>query len=333
MKRILSGIKPTGELTLGNYIGAIKRFVELQQSMPNDEFYLFIADLHAITTPQDPSELRRRTKDIAAMYLAAGLDPERTVLFIQSEIKEHVELGYLLQCYTYMGELERMTQYKDKQKKGETNLTSSLFTYPALMAADIILYDADYVPVGDDQKQHVELTRDIAQRFNNRYRPFFNVPEPIIPKVGARIMDLQDPTKKMSKSDSSDKGYISLFDSPDIIKKKIKSAVTDSVGIIQYDPEGQPGLANLLSIHSVLSHQSIDSIVDTYKDQGYGAFKNAVAERVASELKELQDRYQNVIQSGQLDAILDRGKLIAGQVAYKKLEKCKQIIGLGRKRS
>ena len=173
MKRVLSGIKPTGELTLGNYIGAIKRFVEMQQSMPDDEFFLFIADLHAITVPQETQDLRRRTRDIAAMYLAAGLNPEKTVLFIQSEVKEHAELGYLLQCYTQMGELERMTQYKDKVKKGETGLTSALFTYPALMAADILIYDADYVPVGDDQKQHVELTRDIALRFNNRYNRDF----------------------------------------------------------------------------------------------------------------------------------------------------------------
>ena len=332
MKRILSGIKPTGELTLGNYIGAIKRFVELQQSMPEDEFYLFIADLHAITVPQDTQELRRRTRDIAAMYIAAGLDPERTVLFIQSEVKEHAELGYLLQCYTHMGELERMTQYKDKIKKGESNLTSALFTYPALMAADILIYDADYVPVGDDQKQHVELTRDIATRFNNRYREFFRVPEPIIPKVGARIMDLQDPTKKMSKSDDNSKGYIALLDDLQVIKKKIKSAVTDSLGIVKYDPDNQPGIANLLSIYSVLSEKSIDDIVLNYSNKGYADFKNDLAELVADKIGELQKKYNEVIQSGTLDSILDKGKETASRVAYKKVEKCKQIIGLGRKR-
>lgn len=332
MKRILSGIKPTGELTLGNYIGAIKRFVELQQSMPEDEFYLFIADLHAITVPQDTAELRRRTRDIAAMYIAAGLDPERTVLFIQSEVKEHAELGYLLQCYTHMGELERMTQYKDKIKKGESNLTSALFTYPALMAADILIYDADYVPVGDDQKQHVELTRDIATRFNNRYRDFFRVPEPIIPKVGARIMDLQDPSKKMSKSDDNSKGYIALLDDLQVIKKKIKSAVTDSLGIVQYDPDNQPGIANLLSIYSVLSEKSIDDIVLDYASKGYADFKNDLAELVAEKIGELQKKYNEVIQSGTLDSILDKGKETASKVAYRKVEKCKQIIGLGRKR-
>jgi len=332
MKRILSGIKPTGELTLGNYIGAIKRFVELQKSMPDDEFYLFIADLHAITVPQDTVELRRRTRNIAAMYLAAGLDPERTVLFIQSEVKEHVELGYLLQCYTHMGELERMTQYKDKVKKGESNLTSALFTYPALMAADILIYDADYVPVGDDQKQHVELTRDIATRFNNRYRDFFKVPEPIIPKVGARIMDLQDPSKKMSKSDDNSKGYIALLDDLSVIKKKIKSAVTDSIGIVKYDPDNQPGLANLLSIYSVLSEKAIDDIVLDYQNKGYADFKEDLSELVVSKIGELQARYNEIIKSGTLDSILDKGKESASKVAYKKVEKCKQIIGLGRKR-
>jgi len=332
MKRILSGIKPTGVLTLGNYIGAIKRFVELQQSMPEDEFFLFIADLHAITVPQDSSELRKRTRDIAAMYLAAGLDPKRTVLFIQSEVKEHAELGYLLQCYTHIGELERMTQYKDKVKKGESNLTSALFTYPALMAADILLYDADYVPVGEDQKQHVELTRDIATRFNNRHREFFRVPDPIIPTIGARIMDLQDPLKKMSKSETSDKGYITLFDEPNIVKKKIKSAITDSLGIVKYDADNQPGVANLLSIYSVLSHREIEDIVNQYSNSGYAEFKEDLANIVANELGELQLRYHEIIASGTLDSILDSGREIASKVAYRKLEKCKQIIGLGRKR-
>ena len=333
MKRVLSGIKPTGELTLGNYIGAIKRFVEMQKSMPDDEFYLFIADLHAITVPQETQELRRRTRDIAAMYLAAGLNPEKTVLFIQSEVKEHAELGYLLQCYTQMGELERMTQYKDKIKKGESGLTSALFTYPALMAADILIYDADYVPVGDDQKQHVELTRDIAMRFNNRYgREFFKVPEPIIPKIGARIMDLQDPSKKMSKSDDNSKGYIALLDDLSVIKKKIKSAVTDSIGIVQYDVDNQPGIANLLSIYSVLSDTPIDKIVMNYQNKGYSDFKNDLAELVAEKINELQVKYREVIDSGELDSILDRGRDIASKVAYCKVEKSKQIIGLGRKK-
>lgn len=331
MSRILSGIKPTGTLTLGNYIGAIKRFVELQQARPEDEFYLFIADLHAITVPQEPSEMRKRTKEIAGMYLAAGIDPLRTVLYIQSEVKEHAELGYLLQCYTYLGELERMTQFKDKAKKGETGLTSALFTYPALMAADILLYDADYVPVGEDQKQHLELTRDIAVRFNNRYGEFFKVPEPIIPKTGARIMDLQEPTKKMSKSDETDKGYISLFDDIATIKKKIKSAVTDNVGIVRFDPENQPGVANLMSIRSVLTGEPFEAIEAKYAGTGYASFKNDLAELVASEIEGLQQRYETIVASGTLDDILDRGRNAASAAAFRKVEKCKQKIGLGRK--
>ncbi|MBU0997168.1 MAG: tryptophan--tRNA ligase [Firmicutes bacterium] len=332
MKRIVSGIKPTGTLTIGNYIGAIKQFVALQKAMPEDEFFLFIADLHALTTPQEPAELRQRIKEIAGMYLACGLDPERTVLYIQSEIKEHAELGYLLQCFTYMGELERMTQFKDKSKKQDVLLTSSLFTYPALMAADIILYDADYVPVGEDQKQHLELTRDIASRFNNRYGDFFTVPEPIIPKVGARIMDLQDPSKKMSKSDETDKGYISLFDEPSVAAKKIKSAVTDSIGIIQFDPQNQPGIANLLTIYSSLENESIDSIVSKYSNLGYQEFKSDLSIIVSNTIQSIQEKYQSIVNSNQLDEILDKGRDQAQIIAYKKLEKCKRKIGLGRKR-
>ncbi len=332
MKRILSGIKPSGTLTLGNYIGLIKPTVAMQRSMPEDEFYLFVADLHAITLPQETALLRKRTRDVAAMYLAAGLDPERTVLFIQSEVKEHAELGYLLQCFTYMGELERMTQYKDKAKKGETNLTSALFTYPALMAADIILYDADFVPVGDDQKQHLELTRDIAARFNNRYGDFFTVPEPLIPKVGARIMDLQDPTKKMSKSEDGEKGCITLYDDRTTIIRKIKSAVTDSLGIMNFDSVNQPGLANLITIYATLGELSLEAVVTKYAGQGYAGFKDDLATLVADEIGALQVRYAEIIASGRLDSILDRGRETAGKYAYRKLEKCKQKIGLGRKR-
>ncbi|MGE0003823.1 MAG: tryptophan--tRNA ligase [Candidatus Izemoplasmatales bacterium] len=332
MKRIVSGIKPTGTLTLGNYIGAIKQFVELQQSRPDDEFFLFIADLHALTAPQNPQELRQRIREIAGMYLACGLVPERTVMYIQSEIKEQAELGYLLQCYTYMGELERMTQYKDKSKKDNVLLTTSLFTYPVLMAADIILYDADYVPVGEDQKQHLELTRDVAARFNNRYGDFFTIPDPIIPKVGARIMDLQDPTKKMSKSDEADKGYISLFDDPNAAAKKIKSAVTDMVGIVQYDEENQPGIANLLTIYAVLTEKEIPDIVETYRGKGYADFKADLAEIVASTLRDIQAKYETIVSQNILDEILDQGREVASRIAYRKVEKAKQKIGLGRKR-
>jgi len=330
MKRIVSGIKPSGTLTLGNYIGAIKRFVELQQSLPDCEFYLFVADLHAITVPQEPADMRRRIRDVAAMYLAAGIDPERTVLFIQSEVKEHAELGYLLQCNTYIGELERMTQFKDKSKKQEAGITSALLTYPVLMAADILLYDADAVPGGEDQKQHLEICRDIAIRFNNRYGDFFTVPEPLIPKVGARIMDLQDPTRKMSKSAESDKGLITLYDDPASIRRKIKSAVTDSLGLMKYDEENQPGLANLITIYSVLAGISPETVVTRYQGQGYAQFKEDLGNLTADAVGTLQKKYQDIIASGQLDEILDRGREAAHLYAARKMEKCKRKIGLGR---
>jgi len=331
MKRILSGIKPTGTLTLGNYLGAIKQFVKLQRKMTDSEFYLFVADMHAITTRQVPSELRKRTLDIAAMYLACGLERDKTILFIQSEINEHVELGYILESNVYMGELERMTQFKDKTQKQETSITASLFTYPALMAADIILYDADYVPVGDDQKQHLELARTIAARFNNYYGDFFTVPEPLIPEVGARIMDLQNPEKKMSKSDDNDKGYITMFDDADTIRRKIRSAVTDSEAIIRFDPENQKGLANLLTIFASATDRSIEEIVEQYKDASYKVFKDDLAEVIVELLIPIQEKYNEIVKSHELQELLDRGRDIAKDYAYKKMRKCKKKIGLGRK--
>lgn len=331
MKRIVSGIKPTGSLTLGNYLGAIKQFVKLQKERKNDEFFLFIADLHAITTRQVPHELRKRTLDVAAMYLACGLDKERTTLFIQSEIHEHAELGYILQSNVYMGELERMTQYKDKNDKNDTSITSSLFTYPALMAADILLYDADYVPVGDDQKQHLELTRDIATRFNNYYSNFFKVPEPLIPEVGARIMDLQNPDKKMSKSENNPKGYITLFDDEKTITKKIKSAKTDSLGVINYDPVNQKGLANLINIFASVTDLSINEIVNKYKNVGYKEFKEDLAKKLVDVLIPIQEKYHEIIKSNELHDILNKGREIANRYANKKMKKCKLKVGLGRK--
>ena len=277
MKRMLSGIKPTGGLTLGNYIGAISQFIKYQDEY---EMYVFIANLHSITVAQDPKELRQNTKDLIALYLAAGLDPQKVTLFLQSDICAHAELGWILTCHSYMGELQRMTQYKDKTAKGETNITAGLFTYPSLMAADILLYDADYVPVGIDQKQHVELTRNIAERFNNKYGETFIIPEPVIPKVGAKIMSLQDPTKKMSKSDETTKGAIYLLDEPAVARKKIMSAVTDSIGIIRYDEVNQPGIANLLTIHSVLSKESIEDIVERFSNHGYGDLKKEIGQLV-----------------------------------------------------
>jgi len=331
MKRIVSGIKPTGTLTLGNYLGAIKQFVKLQKERKEDEFFLFVADMHAITTRQVPHELRNRTLDIAAMYIACGLEKDRTVLFIQSEIKEHTELGYILESNTYIGELERMTQYKDKVQKQDTSITASLFTYPALMAADILLYDADYVPVGDDQKQHLELTRDIASRFNNYYGDFFKVPEPIIPDVGARIMDLQDPYKKMSKSDEFDKGYISMFDDESTIMRKIRQAVTDSLGVIKYDPINQPGLANLLTIYASATDMKIDDLVLKYQNSSYKEFKEDLAHVLVDLLMPIQKRHSELLKSEELQDILDNGLQIAGDYAFKKMRKCKKKIGLGRK--
>lgn len=331
MKRIVSGIKPTGTLTLGNYLGAIKQFVKLQKKMTDCEFYLFVADLHAITIRQIPSELRKRILDISAMYLACGLDRERTILYIQSEVKENVELGYILQSNVYMGELERMTQYKDKVAKQETSVASSLFTYPALMAADIILYDADFVPVGDDQKQHLELTRTIAARFNHYYGDFFTVPEPLIPEVGARIMDLQDPEKKMSKSDSNDKGYITMFDDAATIIRKIKSAKTDSIGIVKYDPENQKGLANLLTIYASSTDRSINDIVLQYKDSNYKQFKEDLGNILVDLLTPIQEKYKKIVKSQELQDILNSGRETASNYAFKKMRKCKRKIGLGRK--
>lgn len=331
MKRIVSGIKPTGTLTLGNYIGAIKRFVKLQETMEDTEFFLFIADLHALTTRQVPHELRKRTKDIAAMYLAAGLDEEKTVLFIQSEVQEHAEMGYMLQSNTYMGELDRMTQFKDKKLKQDQNIIASLFTYPALMAADILLYDADYVPVGDDQKQHLELTRDIAERFNHYYHDFFKVPDPIIPDVGARIMDLKNPANKMSKSEGSNKGCITLFDTEAQMRKKIRSAVTDSRGIIAYDPVNQPGIANLLNIFAGLKEISIDAVLERYQDKSYKEIKDDLADAVANELMPLQKRYLDIVKSDHLNEILDNGRDTAKKIAFRKMRKAKRKVGLGRK--
>lgn len=324
MKRMLSGIKPTGKLTLGNYIGAIREFIKYQDEY---EMFIFIANLHAITVPSDPKELKKNTKDLIALYMACGLDPQKVTLFLQSEIHEHAELGWMLTCHSYMGELQRMTQYKDKVAKGEQNLTAGLFTYPCLMAADILLYDADYVPVGIDQKQHVELTRDIANRFNNRYGDTFVVPEPLVTKVGAKIYSLSDPTKKMSKSEHDEKSTIYLLDDPKLARKKIMSAVTDSIGIIQYDPEKQPGLANLITIQSALSGESIESIVQRYQGKGYGELKKEIGATVESFLTELQARYKDIIASGICEEVLAKGKEQAQAVAFKKVRKVKKKLG------
>lgn len=259
--------------------------------------------------------------------MAAGLDPEKCTLFLQSDVDAHVKLGWVFTCLTYMGELQRMTQYKDKTAKGETGITDGLFTYPCLMAADILLYDADYVPVGQDQKQHVELTRHLAERFNNRYSETFVVPQPLETKVGKKIFSLQDPTKKMSKSETDTKGTIDLLDDPAVARKKIMSAVTDSVGIIQYDPESQPGLANLLTIQSVLANEPIEDIVKRYEGKGYGELKKEIGQTVFDFLTDLQAKYKKIIESNVIDQILEEGAKKASYVANKKIRKVYKKIG------
>lgn len=325
MKKCLSGIKPTGRLTLGNYIGAIRQFVQLQDEY---EMYIFIANLHAITELQNSKDLKQNTKDLIALYLACGLDPEKVTLFLQSDVHEHAELGWVMTCNSYMGELSRMTQYKDKQQKQEKNITAGLFTYPALMAADILLYDADVVPVGVDQKQHVELCRNLAQRFNNAYGETFVVPEPVVPKVGAKIMSLQDPTKKMSKSDDNPKSCIDLLDEPAVARKKIMSAVTDSVGVIQFDPENQPGIANLLTIESSLTGKSIEELVAEFDGKGYGDLKKAVGETVFNFLTDLQAKYKEIVASDLIQKTVTDGAQKASYVARKKVTKVKRKLGL-----
>jgi tryptophanyl-tRNA synthetase len=328
MKTIFSGIQPTGTVTLGNYIGAMRQFVKMQ-----DEYhcYFCIVDEHAITVPQDRLELRKNIKSLAALYLAVGIDPEKATIFIQSEVPAHTEAGWIMQCNSYIGELERMTQYKDKSRK-QASIPAGLLTYPPLMAADILLYNTDIVPVGDDQKQHVELTRDIAERFNKKYGEIFTIPDIQLPAHGARIMALQEPTKKMSKSDTNQKSTIRLLDDLKQIEKKIKSAVTDSEGIVKYDRENKPGISNLLDIHSALSGEPVASIEERFAGKGYGDFKAEVAQVVVETIRPIQERYNELLNSAELDDILDKGALEASKAANKTLRKMKNAVGLGRKR-
>lgn len=324
MKRVLSAVKPTGRMTLGNYIGAIRQFVQLQDEY---EMFIFIANEHAITIPIEAKELRQNTKDLIALYLAAGLDPAKATIFLQTDVPAHAQLGWVMTCMSYMGELQRMTQYKSKTANGETGITAGLFTYPCLMAADILLYDAEYVPVGIDQKQHVELTRNLAERFNHRYSDTFVLPEPLMTEVGQKIYSLQDPTKKMSKSEGNGKGTIELLDDPAAARKKIMSAVTDSLGIIQYDPENQPGLANLLTIQSCLTNEPIDSIVNRYQGKGYGELKKEIGQSVYDFLTDLQTKYKEIMASGQIDDILAQGAEKANYIANKKIRKVYKKVG------
>ena len=326
MKRILTGLKPSGELTLGSLIGGIRGTVKYQDEY---ESFIFVPDMHAITVKQDPKELRERIRKNVALYIAAGVDPKKNTIYLQSENLYHANLSWILECTTYMGEASRMTQYKDKTGKGE-NVTVGLFTYPILMASDIILYDADLVPVGIDQKQHVELARNIAERFNKTYGETFKVPEPLIPEIGAKIMDLQDPNKKMSKSDESYKGVILLLDDEKTIRKKIMSAVTDSESKVYYDKENKPGISNLLTIYSSLKNISIEEAEKHFKDYNYGNLKKEVADVVVDTLLNIQEKYNSLINSKEIDEILDNGKEKTNKIAKEKMEVVFSKVGLGR---
>lgn len=331
MKTLVSGIQPSGRLTLGNYLGAIKNFVALQDEGEFEEFFVFIADLHAITVPKDPTMLRQSIKKLAALYLACGLNPEKITLFIQSEVHEHAEIGYLLQTITYIGELERMTQYKDKKAKQVEGVSSALLTYPVLMAGDILLYNANGVPVGQDQKQHLELTRTLAERFNSKYSETFNIPDALIVKEGAKIMSLQDPSKKMSKSDPLEKASIYLDDSEAVIRKKIASAVTDSDGIIKYDEVNKPGVSNLLNILSCCTNKSISDLETEFEGVGYGEFKKAVADAIITLLMPIQEKYEKILaDKDYLNKVLDDGAQKASYFARKTLSKVKRKMGVGR---
>jgi len=332
MARILSGVQPSGTPTLGNYIGAIKNFVKLQDG---HGCLFMIADLHTITIPQDRLVLRKNIKELAALYIACGIDPSKSTIFVQSEVPAHLELSWILTCHTGMGELERMTQFKDKSANQGTNgvhIGAGLFTYPVLQAADVLLYDPDVVPIGSDQKQHLELTRNLAERFNSRFGETFKLPEVRIAEQGARIMSLQDPTKKMSKSDDNAKNFILLTDESNVVRKKIKSAVTDSESTIGYDPVNRKGISNLLDIYACITGETVEELVVKYKGKGYGEFKSDLAEVVVTELEPIRQRMQEILASGEVDEILDHGRDAAMKLAMKKISKVKHKVGLGRKK-
>jgi tryptophanyl-tRNA synthetase len=321
--RVLSGIQPSGKLTLGNYIGAMKNFVALQHE---HDCYFMVVDLHAITVQQEPAALREQSEAVAALYVAAGLDPAQVSIFMQSHVPAHAELGWLLTTMTYMGELERMTQFKDKSE-GKDAVGAGLFVYPSLMAADILLYNSNLVPVGDDQKQHLELTRDLAGRFNYRYGDTLVIPEPFIPKVGARIMSLEDGTKKMSKSSPNAGSFIALLDSPDEIRKKISRAKTDLGREVIFDVQNKPEVSNLLTIYAQCSGQTIEQVQTAYEGQGYGAFKKDLAEVVVQALEPIQSRYADIRSSGEIRQILRNGAERAGAVAEATLSQVKEAMG------
>ena len=323
-KVIFSGIQPSGTLTLGNYIGALRNFKLLSDDY--DCVYC-VVDMHAITVKQDAAALRSRCLSLAAMYMAVGLDPDKNLIYCQSHVSAHAELAWVLNCVTYMGELSRMTQFKDKSAKHADNINAGLFTYPVLMAADILLYQTDLVPIGADQKQHLEITRDIAQRFNSMYGETFTVPDAYIGKVGSRVMSLQEPTRKMSKSDPEDT-YIGLLDKPEDVRRKVKRAVTDSDGVITFDVDNKPGVSNLLSIISALTGEPPAAVADSLAGQGYGGLKSRVADAICDTLAPIQAEYQRIIaDKATLQAILDRNALEAARRANRTLDKVKRKVG------
>ena len=324
-KILFSGVQPSGNLTLGNYIGALRNFKLLEDQY--DCLYS-IVDLHAITVRQDPTELRKRCLQLMSLFLALGLDPEKSLIYFQSHVSQHCELAWILNCFTYMGELQRMTQFKDKAAKHADNINAGLFDYPVLMAADILLYQADMVPVGQDQKQHLELTRDIAIRFNKIYGDTFTVPEGYIPKVGGRVMSLQDPTRKMSKSDPEDT-FVAVLDDPNVIRKKLRRAVTDSDNSVFYDPENKPGVSNLMGILSALTGDSMEAISAQYDGKGYGVFKDAVADAVIAELEPIQQRYQKILgDKAYLGEVMTRSAERASKMAMRTMSKVHRKVGL-----
>lgn len=325
-KRILSGIQPTGTFTLGNYVGAVRNWGDLQTE--EHECLYMVADLHALTVRQEPAALRRNTREAAAMLLAAGIDPARSLLFVQSHVPAHTQLSWALSCCTQFGELSRMTQYKDKSAKHPDNVNAGLFTYPVLMAADILIYNADLVPVGIDQKQHLELARNIAQRFNNLYSPTFTMPEPYILKAGAKIMSLQEPDKKMSKSDTNVNSFVLMTDDADTILRKFKRAVTDSDGVVRAS-EDKPGVTNLMTIYSVFTGKDFDAIEKEFAGQGYGAFKEAVAQSVIDGLAPIQKEYARILEDkAYVDGVLKQGAEQAARLADRMVAKVYKKVGL-----
>jgi tryptophanyl-tRNA synthetase len=328
-KRMLSGIQPSGDLTLGSYMGAIKNWAERAQEF---DCYYFMADMHTLTVRQNPADLRRRTIEQLAQYIACGLDPKENTLFIQSHVPQHAQLAWILDCYTMFGELSRMTQFKAKSASNANNINAGLFTYPCLMAADILLYQADLVPVGEDQKQHCELTRDIATRFNGIYGDVFKVPEPYIPKVGARVMSLTSPENKMSKSDKDPNGCVYLMEKPEVIMKKFKRAVTDSEMNVHFDPVAKPGISNLMQIYSSATGKSYEAIEQEFAGQGYGNFKTAVGESVVELCRPIREEAQRLLaDKAYLENVYHEGADRASYIANKTLRKVYKKVGFVQK--